>query len=126
LSRLGTLKVFTTQQTIDSDFIIECVDEIAEKITRPTVLVFDNAPWHRSKKVILMREKWEKRGLYLFFLPIYSAHLNLIEILWRKIKYEWLKPVHYESPQTLKNAIYHIIKKYDNEFCIKFSKNFNL
>ena len=37
-------------------------------------------------------EKWRtKNDLFLFFLPTYSPKLNLIEILWRKIKYEWLE-----------------------------------
>ncbi|WP_368860940.1 transposase, partial [Desulforhabdus sp. TSK] len=31
-----------------------------------------------------------KKNLYIKFLPTYSPELNLIEILWRKIKYEWL------------------------------------
>lgn len=124
LSRLGKLKVYSTPHTINSDFVIECVDEVAQTITRPTVLVFDNAPWHRSNKVLNKQKEWAQKDLYLFFLPIYSPHLNLIETLWRKIKYEWLRPEHYESKQILKAAIFDIIKKYDDEFCINFSKNF--
>jgi len=126
LSRSGKLKVYTTPNSINSDFIIECIDEVALTIEKPTVLVFDNAPWHTSNKVLMKQKQWEKRNLYIFFLPTYSPHLNLIEILWRKIKYEWLRPEHYESVETLKNAIFHIIRKYDDEFSINFSKNFNL
>lgn len=124
LSRLGKLKVYSTPQTINSDFIIECVDEVALSITRPTVLIFDNAPWHRSKKVFKKQKEWAEKDLYLFYLPKYSPHLNLIETLWRKIKYEWLKPEHYESAKSLKAALFNIIKKYDDEFCINFSMNF--
>ena len=29
---------------------------------------------------------WQKRGLFIFFLPPYSPHLNLAETWWRKIK----------------------------------------
>ena len=37
-------------------------------------------------------DKWRTESdLFLFFLPTYSPKLNLIEILWRKIKYEWLE-----------------------------------
>lgn len=124
LSRLGKLKVYSTPQTINSDFIIECVDEVASSINRTTVLVFDNAPWHRSYKVFKKQKEWAERDLYLFFLPTYSPHLNLIETLWRKMKYEWLRPEHYESAKKLEKAIFNIIKNYDSEFSINFSKNF--
>lgn len=124
LSPSGKLKVYATPQTINSDFIIECVDEIAQTINRPTVLVLDNAPWHQSKKVLKKQKEWEQKSLWLFFLAVYSPHLNLIETLWRKIKYEWLRAEHYESAKILKAAIFNIIQKYDNQYCINFSKNF--
>jgi len=123
LSYQGILKTFISKQNIDSDFIIECVDQIAEKINIPTVLVFDNAPWHTSAKIAQKLKQWEKRDLYIFYLPVYSPHLNIIETLWRKIKLEWLKPKDYESSKSLKEALLHIIKNYGSEFCINFSKN---
>ena len=104
--------------------IIECIDEAAVQVSRPTVLVFDNAPWHKSEKVLSKQEEWAEKNVYLFFLPTYSPHLNLIETLWRKIKYEWLRAEDYESAKTLKEAIFNIIRKYDDEFCINFSMNF--
>lgn len=124
LSRLGKLKAYTTPQTINSDFIIECVDEVALSINRPTVLIFDNAPWHRSKKVLKKQKEWAEQNLHIFYLPKYSPHLNIIETLWRKIKYEWLKPEHYESAKSLRDALFNIIRNYDKEFTINFSKNF--
>lgn len=124
LNRVGKLKVYLTKSTIDSDFVISCIDEIAQSITKPTVLVMDNAPWHRSVKMKLRMEQWQNQELYIFFLPTYSPHLNLIEILWRKIKYEWLKPKDYLSVKNLYEALVKIIKGYDNQFCINFSKNF--
>lgn len=36
------------------------------------------------------RKAWEKHGLFIFYL-LYS-HFNLIEVFWRKLKYEWLRP----------------------------------
>ncbi len=104
--------------------IIECIDEFAAQVNRPTVLVFDNAPWHVSEKVISKIEEWAGKNVYLFFLPTYSPHLNLIETLWRKIKYNWLKAEDYTSAKSLKAAIFNIIRKYDDEFCINFSMNF--
>lgn len=124
LSRNGKLKVYSTDGNINSDMIIECVDEVAAQVARPTVLVFDNAPWHKSQKVLSKQDEWAENNVYLFFLPTYSPHLNLIETLWRKMKYEWLKAEDYSSVKTLRDAIFNIIKKYDDEFCINFSRNF--
>lgn len=127
LSRKGKLKIFSTSKSINSDFIISCIDEIAEeteKTNKPTVLVLDNAPWHVSEKIQLMEEQWIDKGLYLFYLPTYSPQLNLIETLWRKIKYEWLKAEDYLSAKALKEALHHIITNYDALFSINLSKNF--
>lgn len=124
LSRSGKLKTYSTKEYIDSDFVIECIDEISLTIRRPTVLVMDNAPWHKSEKVYKKHREWEQKDLYVFYLPKYSPHLNLIETLWRKIKHEWLRPRDYESTKHLTNAVYNIIRNYDDEFCINFSKNF--
>lgn len=124
LSRKGSLQVWSTAQSINSDFIIECLDELADEIRRPTVVVLDNAPWHTSDKVRKKEQVWNNKDLYLFFLPIYSPHLNLIEMLWRKIKYEWLQAEDYLSAKKLQEALYRIIENYDKEFAVNFSKNF--
>jgi len=125
LSRKGKLKTYVTKEYIDSDFVIECIDEIAKEPSDvPKVLIMDNAPWHTSKKVKSKQSEWAEKNLYLFFLPKYSPHLNLIETLWRKMKHEWLHPRDYESVKALEDAIFNIIRKYDDEFCINFSKNF--
>jgi len=50
--------------------------------------------------------QWEEKGLFLFFLPTYSPHLNPIEILWRFIKYKWLNKKEYNSWNSLKKAIF--------------------
>jgi len=123
-SRKGSLEVYSTAQSINSDFVIECLDERSETIKKPTVVVMDNAPWHCSAKVKAREQQWNEKRLYLFFLPTYSPHLNLIEIVWRKIKYEWLKSEDYLSAESLKAAIHYIIGKYDDEFSINFSMNF--
>lgn len=124
LSRKGDLKVYSTPKNINSNFIIECIDEIADQIEMPTVLVMDNAPWHKSKLVIAKQTEWNEKGLYLFYLPTYSPQLNLIETLWRKIKYEWLRPNDYLSAKNLKEALFNIITQYGNEYSINISKNF--
>lgn len=124
LSIKGNGHMHWTKKNIDSRFIIQQLDQLSDSLNKPTVVVLDNAPWHTSKAVRLKITEWKNKNLYLFYLPPYSPHLNLIEILWRKIKYEWIEPKDFESSQALKNAILNIFNNYGKLFNINFSKNF--
>ena len=64
--------------------------------------------------------EWEDKGFYIFNLPTYSPHLNIIEILWRKMKYERLKPEDYASYEKLTEAIKEILSKLGTEYKINF------
>ena len=81
---------YESAENINSDFLIRSIDDFTSYLEKPTVLVLDNAPTHRSEKFLAAVERWMEKGLYIFFLPKYSPHLNLAETFWRKAKYEWL------------------------------------
>jgi transposase len=49
-----------------------------------------SASIHRSEAFEDRRPYWKKHGLIIKYLSPYSPELNLIEILWRRIKYTWL------------------------------------
>lgn len=117
---------YPTPKTIDSTFILRALDDFCSTIKQPTVVVLDQAPWHTSAKIQSRVADWQSKNLYLFYLPKYSPHLNAIEILWRRIKYKWLKPKDFSSAETLKEAIYNILRHFGNQFQINFSKNFNV
>ena len=114
-------KFWTSEKTIKTEFVIDCLEEwIRDKSDKPRVLVLDNAKIHRSK---LLKEKlaeWEEKGFYIFNLPTYSPHLNIIEILWRKMKYEWLKPEDYASFEKLTESIKEILSNLGEEYKINF------
>lgn len=93
---------------------------INRHIHKPTVLVLDNAPTHRSEKFLAAVEKWMQQDLYIFFLPKYSPHLNLAETYWRKAKYEWLRPSDYGSLRKFKKKIKHIFNHIGLEYTIQF------
>jgi transposase len=76
------------------------------------VVVLDNASIHKSEAVTAKMENWERRGLMLYFLPPYSPELNLIEILWRKIKYEWIHNSAHEGMVFLRSAIRDILESF--------------
>jgi transposase len=73
--------------------LINILDKEAEEAEKfrlkqgqDTVIVLDNYSVHKSAKVKAQQKQWEKKGLYLFFLPTYSPELNLIEAEWHQIK----------------------------------------
>ena len=80
-----------------------------------------NAPFHHAQIIQDKIQEWREKDLFIWFLPKYSPHLNIIETLWRKIKYEWLKPHHYKNWQTLNEALDHIFINIGSKFTIKFS-----
>jgi len=108
---------------MNSEVFIEIMNDFVAKLTKPTVLILDNASWHKSHLTRSMFAIWEKQGLYIYFLPPMCPHLNLIETLWRKIKYEWLCTADYYSKNTMRKKLKYIFKNYGAEFNIEFSMN---
>ncbi len=54
-------------------------------------------------------------------LPTYCSELNLIEILWRFIKYHWLPFSAYLSLDNLRKELDNILKNFGSEFIINFA-----
>ena len=104
-----------------SAVIIEIMDDYCEIITKQTVAVLDNAPIHVSQAVRKCIPRWEEKGLTLYLIPPYSPELNLIEILWRKIKYEWITSYAYTSMTALTTELSRILNGYGSEYRIEFS-----
>ena len=125
LSSNNRLICYPTEQATNASFIIQCLDDFVGKIKKPTVVIMDNAPIHRAKKMMDKRKEWEDKDLFIFFLPKYCPHLNRIETLWRKVKYEWLKPKDYKSWLTFTKAVKNILASFGSEqYNIKFSEPF--
>ena len=118
------LVTYLTEKSIDSQFIIQSLDDFAEKITKLTVVILDNAPWHVSQYIQEKIDYWEEKGLFILYLPTYSPHLNKIETLWRFIKYQWLKIKDYANLKALKDAIRNILRKFGTEYRIEFTMNY--
>ena len=68
-----------------------------------------------------MIPQWEAKGLYLWFLPSYCPELNLIEILWKQIKYRWMPIDAYASFEKLAECLDKILANFGSEFKICFS-----
>ncbi|WP_367187871.1 transposase [Odoribacter laneus] len=57
-------------------------------ISRITFIVLDNTRIHKTKDTGERILCWQKKGLFLFFLPPYLLHLNIVGTFWRKLQKE--------------------------------------
>jgi hypothetical protein len=86
----------------------------------PCVVVLDNAPWHTSRSFREQLDAWATQGVILHYLPPYCPELNLIEILWRKIKYDWLPLSSYTRYDYLKKAVMETLSGFGSQYQINF------
>ncbi|MGZ5050466.1 MAG: transposase [Methylobacter sp.] len=63
---------------------------------------------------------WNTKACSFIFCPSYSPELNRIELLWHKIKYEWL-PFKTFSPDELEQAIIdEIVQRFGSKYTLTF------
>ncbi len=91
MNRNNHLEAYVSFQSINSDVIIACIDAFFPTVIKPTVIVVDQSSIHTSDAILDKMAEWSERGITIFELPSYSPQLNLIKILWRFIKYEWIE-----------------------------------
>jgi len=101
MNRSNDLSAYVFEDSITSAVIIACIDDFARQSTKQTVIVMDKASIHTSQMIQEKLEEWKSQQVEIFQLPTYSPHLNLIEILWRFMKYEWIELNAYESWENL-------------------------
>lgn len=115
------LTPYCVEGTIDSEVVIRVFDDFAESIGRPTFVIIDNAPVHRSNAFESRVPQWAANDLHLHFLPSYSPELNLIERLWKAIKYRWLELDAYTSPEKLKQRLNEVLCRIGNSLTLDFA-----
>ena len=111
----------TTPEAITGAFVAEQLDQLSLCLPKPTVVVLDNAPIHHGRAVRQRRDAWQGRGLFVFYLPTYSPHLNITEVLWRKLKHEWLRAGDYADAPTLHYQVWLALKAVGKSLRINFS-----
>lgn len=101
IDRDNRFEGFCTSEPIDAQKIVDFLEQYSFRIDKKTFVVLDNASVHRNAKIRQMRPVWEKRGLFLFYIPPYCPHLNIVETLWRVMKGKWIRPQDYACADTL-------------------------
>jgi len=78
MNRKNDLHPFIFEQSVHTEVVIACFDELSKTL------------------------KKKKQGLIIKYFTTYSPELNLIEILWRNIKYAWLPFSAYQCLNALR------------------------
>jgi transposase len=120
LNRQNDLYPYIIEGKVDTATIVECFEQFSQRVKKRTYVLLDNASMHRSHTFIQHIPQWVKRGLIIKYLPPYSPELNLIEILWRFMKYHWLPFSAYMSFQCLIQAIEDILTRFGTDYTIAF------
>jgi transposase len=82
--------------------------------------VLDNASIHHAIDEAT-RERWLlEHNALLFYLPAYSPELNMIEIVWRHLKYRWRRFVTW-TRETIDAELAELLRGYGPDFQIDFS-----
>jgi transposase len=124
IDRESQLESYVIEGKITSDVVISFFDQMAEKTQYqeiPTIVLIDNAPIHTSNNFDSHTLEWCQKNLIIVPIARYSPELNIIEILWRKIKYEWLPVSAYESFEKFKETLNDILAGVGSEHVIDFS-----
>lgn len=121
MNRRNDLAPYVFDKSITSEVVVACIDDFSQTCERPTVIVMDQASVHKSAAIEDKIEEWKAKNLEIFWLPPYSPQLNLIEILWRFMKYEWIEFDAYESLDRLSQYIDKVLKGFGEDYVINFA-----
>ena len=120
MTRKNKLFFEVLETTYNTDKVISYMDSFVAQTVKMTVVILDNSPIHKSKKFMAKIEEWKEKDVLIFFLPPYSPELNLIEILWRRIKYQWIPFDAYICFQNLKERLSYVLPNFGEKYDIIF------
>ena len=120
MTRRNKLFFEVLETTYNTDKVISYMDSFVAQTVKKTVVILDNSPIHKSKKFMAKIEEWKEKDVLIFFLPPYSPELNLIEILWRRIKYQWIPYDAYICFQNLKERLSYVLSNFGGKYDIIF------
>jgi transposase len=121
ISRDNRFMYKLSKENITAQFVLEGLEEFSLGLNKPAVVVMDNARVHTARKIKERLCYWQKRGLYIFYLPAYSPQLNIIERLWKELKSRWLRPSDYQTADQLFYALHLALAAVGRELKINFS-----
>ena len=129
MNRDNDLFYSTVIGSVSTDVVIGIFDDFAEKMQdqkyssngRYTVVMIDNASIHTCKKFRDKLMDWAlEKHMIVCYLPTYSPELNLIEILWCKVKYVWLNLQSIMSFSEFQKELKRVLDAVGKKYMITF------
>jgi transposase len=120
MNRHHDLAPYVFEQRITSEVVIACIDDFSQTCQKRTVIVMDQASVHKSAAIEAKIDAWKAKNIEIFWLPPYSPQLNLIEILWRFMKYEWIEFDAYDNWESLVQYVEKVLKGFGEDYVINF------
>lgn len=108
------------KEKVDSEVVIKFFDKFSQNLKQKTVVILDQASIHTSDSFLNKLPEWQSKNLEFFWLPPYSPQYNLIEILWKFIKYEWIEISAYESWTSLLEYLEKVLSQFGEKYVINF------
>ena len=111
LRRNNSFPFYFVDGSVDSVTVVAVFEDFISTLDpgRKSVIVMDNAPPHTSAYFQENEAVWKKRNVEICHLSTYSPELNIIEILWRFVKYRWLPFDAYFSLETLEKELTEVL-----------------
>ena len=110
------LRWLAVRRSFDAVDLVCCLEQLADPAV-PTVVVLDNAGFHRARVVRNALPRLRELGVYLYYLPPYSPELNDIERLFRVIKPHELPERTYPTFDALHEAVHGAFTRYEQAHC---------
>lgn len=129
MNRDNDLFYYPVCGSVTGDEVIRVFEDFAEQMQdqkystgdRYTLVIVDNASIHTCKKFREKLDDWMiEKKLIVCYLPTYSPELNLIEILWDKVKYEWLNIMKIMSFDEFQKELKRVFDMFGQEYMISF------
>ena len=120
MNRHNELTSYVFDKSITSEVVVACIDDFSQTCDQRTVVVMDQASIHKNAEIEAKIEDWKAKNIEIFWLPTYSPHLNLIEIFWRFMKYEWIEFDAYKCLGNLSLYMDRILKGFGKDYVINF------
>ncbi len=123
LKRDNTFRFYFAEGSVDSVTVVAVFEDFISTLDarKKSVIVIDNAPPHVSAHFEANKVLWEEKNVSICNLSTYSPELNIIEILWRFVKYAWLPFDAYFSVETLEEKLTEVLLDVGRKFTISFA-----
>nr|WP_237491014.1 IS630 family transposase [Malikia spinosa] len=106
-------------ETSTAETFLGFVDHLRGQVSKPLVIVLDNASIHRAKAIQPALALLEQQGVKFEFLSPYSPELNRIETMWRLMKHRWME-VKRRTKEELERAVEQVFEHFGSQFKMDF------